>query len=52
MESQRMENSPLEEVEEYNFCGFLLCNGKRLLEQIHQEPQIISEVAFQDEELT
>jgi ATP adenylyltransferase/5',5'''-P-1,P-4-tetraphosphate phosphorylase II len=47
-----MENSPLIEIEEYNFCGFLLCNGKKLLEQIHQEPKMMADLACQDEELT
>ena len=49
MESQQMENSPLEEIDEYNFCGFLLWNGKKLLEQFHQEPKITSDLACQDE---
>jgi hypothetical protein len=40
MESQRMENSPLNEIEEYNLCGFLLWNGKKLLEQFHKESKI------------
>jgi len=40
MESQRMENSPPEEIEEYIFCGFLLCNSKKLLEQFHKESKI------------
>ena len=47
-----MENSPLEEIEEieeYEFCGFLLWNGKKLLERLHQETKTISDLACQDE---
>ena len=51
MESQRMENSPLEEIEEYEFCGFLLWNGKKLLERLHQETKTISDLDCQDERL-
>lgn len=52
MESQRMENSPFEEIEDYEFCGFLLWNGKKLLERFNQEPKTISDLVCQDERLT
>jgi hypothetical protein len=51
MESQQMENSPLEEIDEYNFCGFLLWNGKKLLEHLDQESKNISGMGCQDERL-
>jgi hypothetical protein len=46
-----MENSLLEEIDEYNFCGFLLWNGKKLLEQLDQESKNISDMGSQDERL-
>ena len=40
MESQRMENSPLEEIEEYEFCGFLLWNGKNLFDVVCRDERL------------